>query len=101
MWAQTLHYSFHFIFPLLIAYWYAPYNWKKAYLVLLATMLVDLDHVLASPMFDPNRCSIGFHPLHSEIAIVVYIIFLLPKKTRLVSLGLLVHMFTDWIDCLL
>ena len=30
------------------------------------TMMVDLDHLIADPIFDPQRC-IGFHPLHSEM----------------------------------
>ena len=37
-------------------------EWKKAYIIMLLTMLVDLDHLLANPIFDPNRCSINFHP---------------------------------------
>ena len=39
-----------------------------------AVMLIDLDHLLATPIFDPARCSIGFHPLHSYYAIGVYFI---------------------------
>ena len=31
---------------------------------MMATMLVDLDHLFADPIYDPDRCSIGFHPLH-------------------------------------
>jgi hypothetical protein len=37
------------------------------------TIIVDLDHLLADPIYDPNRCSIGFHPLHSYPAIVIYL----------------------------
>ena len=44
-------------------------------------MAVDLDHLLADPIFDPHRMSIGFHPLHSYPAIAVYVLFcLIPKK---------------------
>ena len=68
---------------------------------MLATMLVDLDHLFATPVFEPCRCSIGFHPLHSYIAIIIYGLLLLPVKTRIIALGLLMHMATDWIDCLL
>lgn len=63
------------------------------------TMLVDLDHLLATPLFDPNRCSIGFHPLHSYYAIVVYAVMALVPKTRLVGIGLLIHMLLDGTDC--
>lgn len=68
---------------------------------MLATMLVDLDHLFATPIFDPTRCSIGFHPLHSYIAISCYPILLFFKNARVIGVGLLFHMFTDFIDCLL
>ncbi|MGY6650386.1 DUF6122 family protein [Wenyingzhuangia sp. IMCC45574] len=98
----TLHYSLHLIAPIFIAYLYNKAQWKKYYLILLATMLVDLDHLLAYPnIFVPNRCSINFHPLHSYFAVCLYFIFLFPKKTRLIAIGLLLHMLTDFIDCLL
>ncbi len=99
--ADIIHYSLHFIAPAFIAYWYTPKKWKKSYLILLATMLIDLDHLVADPIFDPNRCSIGFHPLHSYLALAIYATLLFPKKTRLVAIGLLFHLLTDWIDCLL
>ncbi|WP_340153025.1 DUF6122 family protein [uncultured Marivirga sp.] len=96
-----IHYSLHFIAPLAIAYLYSPKKWKRAYLILIGTMLVDLDHLLASPIFDPERCSIGFHPLHSYFAILIYLFLLFPKISRLVAIGLLFHMFTDGLDCIL
>lgn len=95
-----LHYSLHFIFPGLIAFIFFRKNWKRIYLIFLATMLVDLDHLIANPIFDPNRCGINYHPLHSYIAIGVYFLLLVPKQTRVIALGLLFHMGTDWIDCL-
>lgn len=54
-----VHYFLHFGFPLVIAYVFFKKDWKKAYLILLATMLVDLDHLLADPIFAANRCSIN------------------------------------------
>jgi len=62
-------------------------------------MLVDLDHLLASPVYDPTRCSIGFHPLHTLLPIVLYVLLCLPAKTRIVGIGLIVHMILDSIDC--
>lgn len=97
--STIIHYSLHFIAPLAIAFLYSPKNWKNAYWVLLGTMLVDLDHLLASPIFEPDRCSIGFHPLHSYYAILIYFFLLFPKRSRLVAIGLLFHMFTDGLDC--
>jgi Family of unknown function (DUF6122) len=96
----TIHYSLHFLVPGLIAYFFYKSYWKKAWFILLLTMLIDLDHLLANPIFDPNRCSIGFHPLHSKVAICVYVVLFLPKQTRLVAIGLLLHIFTDFQDCL-
>jgi len=66
---------------------------------MLSGLWIDLDHLLANPIFDPNRCSINFHPLHSYIAIAVYFLLLFPKKTRLIGLGLVIHILADTIDC--
>ncbi|OSY88402.1 membrane protein [Tenacibaculum holothuriorum] len=96
-----VHYFLHFGFPILLAYIFFKKDWKKVSLILLATMLVDLDHLLATPIFAPNRCSIGFHPLHTVYAIVVYVFLLFFKKPfNIISIGLLLHMLTDFIDCL-
>ena len=96
---SLFHYGLHFLFPGIIALIFFKNKWKKAYLIMLATMLVDLDHLLANPIFDPNRCSIGFHPLHSYYAIGIYCITLAFPKSRLVAIGLLLHMLTDYLDC--
>ncbi len=63
------------------------------------TMIVDLDHLLANPIYDPNRCSINFHPLHSYPAILLYTIMAAFPKSRLIGLGLLLHMGVDLTDC--
>jgi|TARA_B110001469_G_C9583307_1_gene289302 hypothetical protein len=94
-----LHYSLHLLFPGLIAFVFFREKWKQIYLIFLATMLVDLDHLLANPVFDPDRCGINFHPLHSYYAIGVYFLFLITKKTRIIAIGLLFHMVIDWQDC--
>ena len=70
-----IHYSFHFIFPLFFAKLFFNQVWKKAFIIMLLTMFIDLDHLLSSPIFDPNRCSVGYHPLHTVSD--VYGIFLL------------------------
>jgi len=99
--SDLLHYSLHFLAPGLIAWVFFRDRWKQVWLILLLTMLVDLDHLLATPIFDPNRCSIGFHPLHTFPAMVVYAVMLAFPKTRIVGIGLLFHMFTDGVDCVL
>jgi hypothetical protein len=80
-------------------------------------MLVDIDHLLANPIYDPARCSLGFHPLHTTPAIVIYVLlFAIPlvwlrkadsldlhptaRELHLIGLGLLIHMGLDGIDCL-
>ncbi|MBB3048249.1 hypothetical protein FHR99_002523 [Litorivivens lipolytica] len=74
-------------------------RWKHALLIMLATMLVDVDHLLANPIYDPERCSIGFHPLHKSGFILLYFALCFFPKTRLVGLGLSIHMALDWLDC--
>ena len=97
----SIHYSLHFIFPLLISLAFFNSKWKKVYLIFLLSMLVDLDHLLANPIFQENRCSINFHPLHSYIAIGIYFVGLFFSKTRILAIALLFHMLTDLIDCYL
>ncbi|MGB0896217.1 MAG: DUF6122 family protein [Flavobacteriaceae bacterium] len=97
---QTIvHYFLHFGAPLLIALFFYKNQWKKIYSIFILSMLVDADHLLATPIFQENRCSINYHPLHSYYAIMTYIVLLLPKKTRIIAFALLFHMLTDWIDC--
>lgn len=95
----VIHYSLHFLVPGLIAYVFFRKEWKKAWLIMLATMLVDLDHFLATPIFDPGRCGINFHPLHTYWAMAGYAVLLCFKKTRIIAVGLLFHMLTDFLDC--
>ena len=86
--------------PLILARLFWKKSWLKAWAVMVATMVVDLDHLLADPIYDPNRCSIGFHPLHSWVMVAIYPLGLFHKATRLVALGLCIHMALDWVDCL-
>ena len=100
---QTIiHYSAHFLVPGVIAWFIFPLRWKIAWGIMLLTMAVDLDHLLANPIFDPSRCGIGFHPLHSYLAIGFYFLLLLFPNIyiRIIATGLLLHMFADFQDCL-
>jgi len=100
MFHQIFHYCLHLLFPGLIAYVFFRKHWKQAWLIMIATMLVDVDHLLANPIYAPNRCSINFHILHSYYAMGVYVVMSYFKKLRVISVGLLFHMLTDFIDCL-
>lgn len=99
--AKTLvHYGLHFVFPVVLALVFFPMVWQAAYLMMLATMAIDLDPLLAKPIFDPLRCSIGYHPLHSFYAVPVYALLLLLPATQIIAMGLLFHLVTDTVDCL-
>lgn len=97
---HTIHYGFHFVLPGWISVKFYPINKLKTYFIFLSAMLIDLDHFLAHPLFDASRCSIGFHPLHSYIAFGLYCLLLLPKRTRILGIGLCLHLITDLIDCI-
>jgi len=93
------HIALHFIVPACIAALFFRQNLLRAYALMMATMLVDLDHLLATPIYDPTRCSIGFHPLHQPWFIALYLALCWFPKTRLIGIGLTVHMALDSLDC--
>ncbi|MFS4415733.1 DUF6122 family protein [Maribacter sp. 2307ULW6-5] len=95
-----VHYGIHFLVPVIIALVFYGRQWPRAALILLAGIVLDLDHLLADPVFDANRCSIGSHPLHTYWAMGVYLLLLVPKWGRLWGLAFLLHMVADRADCL-
>ena len=99
--STILHVILHFLVPLAVAKTVWRKKWIRPFLIMAITIVVDLDHLLADPIFDPNRCSINVHPLHSWPAIIVYLVCLLSPNLRIVSLGLLIHIALDGTDCLL
>jgi hypothetical protein len=99
--AGALHLVLHAVVPLAIALAFYRDRWRRAWLIMLATMIIDIDHLVADPIYDPGRCSIGYHPLHTAPAIVGYAALLIPGRTRLVAVGLVVHVALDALDCLL
>jgi len=96
----AIHIALHFLVPAAVARFGFQHHRWRAWWVMVLTLLVDLDHLLAIPIYDPNRCSLGFHPLHSVPAIGAYLLLLLFPQLRLVGLGLVIHMALDAIDCL-
>lgn len=96
-----VHYGIHFILPVAIGLLFFKQHRLKVILTLWAGILIDVDHLWAEPIFDPERCSIGFHFLHSYWAIAVYIGLLLFDKTRIIGLALLIHILADATDCYL
>ena len=67
---------------------------------MISTMIVDIDHLLATPIYQADRCSINFHPLHSYFAIAIYIVMSFFKRPlNIIGIGLVLHMFADYCDC--
>jgi hypothetical protein len=96
-----LHLLLHAAVPAVVAWLFFRDRFGKAWLLMLLGWVIDLDHLLADPIYAPNRCSIGFHPLHTAPAIVAYGALTLPKRTRLFAIGLLIHVALDAVDCVL
>ena len=95
-----LHVILHFFVPFAVAKTVWREKWILPFSIMALTIAVDLDHLLAEPIFDPNRCSIGTRLLHSWSAISVYLACLLSPHLRIAALGLLIHMTLDGTDCL-
>ncbi|MFT6285628.1 MAG: hypothetical protein ACJA09_000363 [Alcanivorax sp.] len=96
------HLALHFVVPAALTGIFFRRNWRLAYFLMIATMLVDIDHLVANPIYQANRCSIGFHPLHELWFVSVYLaLCFLPymPKIRFVGIGLSLHMALDAIDC--
>ncbi len=95
-----VHLILHALAPGPVAWLAFRPRWRQAWLIMVLTMVVDLDHLLATPIYDPNRCGIGFHPLHSYVAIAGYAAMVAIPQLRIVGAGLLVHMAVDGLDCM-
>ena len=95
----SLHILSHFAVPAIVARISFRKIWQRAWLIMCATIIIDIDHLLANPVYDPGRCSIGYHPLHTEIAIAIYGTLLLVPQLRIIAAGLLIHIALDALDC--
>ncbi|WP_299318624.1 DUF6122 family protein [uncultured Porphyromonas sp.] len=103
------HYGLHLVAPYFLAALWPKRSRLRVYLLLLATMAIDLDHLLVRPIFDPERCSVGFHLLHSWPFVLLYALLCVlpygrlgwPWWLRVLGVGLCLHIFTDWQDFVL
>lgn len=112
---SIIHLLLHVVVPWLVA-WFAASNNKVrfAFLLMLGTMAVDVDHLLATPIYQPDRCSILFHPLHQYWAFAIYggmlgwpvVLRGLNKALNQwevtmgwIGAGLIIHMLLDGLDC--
>ena len=96
-----VHLALHIVVPGLVALIWFRDHWFRAWLWMLVGWLIDLDHLLADPIYAPGRCSIGFHPLHTLPATLGYVMLAVWRPTRLLGLGLLIHIGLDALDCML
>ncbi len=96
-----IHYGGHWLVPFGIAWLLWRDRWWQAGLIMISANLIDLDHLLADPIFDPMRCSIGFHPLHTWPAALAYLAMLAVPRwwVRAFALGCLLHLGFDLVDC--
>lgn len=103
-----VHYGGHLIVPIVVVWMlyqrgvFPRRGFASVALVATSNMLIDLDHLLADPMFDPERCSVGFHPLHTWPSAALYLALLLvPNKfLRVFCAACLWHLLVDSLDCL-
>lgn len=95
-----VHLAIHVLVPGIVAWLAFKPHWQRAWIIMVLTLVVDLDHLFATPIYDPSRCGIGFHPLHSYIAIGVYSVMVVVPQLRIVGIGLLIHMVVDALDCM-
>ncbi|MGH1373295.1 MAG: DUF6122 family protein [Cellvibrionaceae bacterium] len=93
------HLLLHFAIPFLLSLAVAKKRWLTPWVLMMLTMAVDIDHLLADPIYDPERCSIGFHPLHQWPWFLLYAALCGHRKTRWIGVGLVIHMVLDSIDC--
>ena len=96
----ALHLFFHLAVPVAVALLFYRDQWQRASLLMLAGLLIDLDHLAATPIVDPDRCSVGYHFLHSYWLSAVYVALAIIPKTRLIGLGLVIHIVLDTGECI-
>lgn len=96
-----IHLVLHGLVPGVLARLFWADRWKMAWLVMLGGMVIDLDHLLSNTLYDPLRCSLTAHPLHGPVPVMIYLLLLWPRKTRIFACGLLVHLALDGTDCLM
>lgn len=97
----VIHYGIHFAVPLIIAGTIYRKRFLYVAIVLTGGILIDIDHLWATPLFDPNRCSVGYHTFHQWPFIALYLLLAVWPKTRIFGFALLIHIAADATDCLL
>lgn len=100
----ALFITHHFLLPLSIYYVLngLSFGWNnmRTLAIMCGAFLIDVDHLLADPIFDSARCSIGFHPLHRLPLIAIVLLIPVVLRVWPLVIGLAVHFLLDGIDCL-
>lgn len=96
-----IHLASNFVLAKIISIFDKDIDFSKLFLTIASSNLIDIDHLLANPIFDATRCSINFHPLHKWYVVPLSIIglFLKNKYARYFFLGVLLHLALDLADC--
>jgi hypothetical protein len=97
----SAHLLLHICVPAAVAWRWGGRHRFRVFVLLMTSMLIDLDHLIADPIYAPGRCSIGFHPLHRWPALLVYMGLAISKPARWFGLGALIHLGLDTLDCLM
>jgi len=51
-----IHLLLHFLVPLVLVLLFWRRQWLQQWLLLLFAFVIDLDYLLADPIYDPDRC---------------------------------------------
>src|SRR5690606_5267486 len=97
--AFAFHMFLHVAVPVLVAAIFYRKHFSSSALNMLGGIVIDVDHLFATPILDPGRCSVGFHLLHSYWLIPVYVALALHPRSRLAGLGLVIHIILDASAC--
>lgn len=96
--ASLVLWLFFYLFE--VKYLKINFNQRLVLIQILLANLIDFDHLLSSPIYEPGRCSINNHLLHSYFIFPLYFIGLF-SRYRYFFTSLILHLVIDYIGCLL
>jgi len=92
-----VHIISNVILALVITLYDKDVNFLTLLFVLISSNLIDIDHFLANPVYDPARCSITSHVLHKWYMLPLTFIGMLAteKYVRYFLAGVFLHLILD------